>query len=488
MPSWEVFSQNHELSQILELKKPTREQLLQTQLSILKSTNFLQKHIQLENKEKQEFSINFNMDKIWDNWFEESKKETYSKPEIQVKPKELNEKGKLQHYGNLSNLAYSEFKTVQNKQEKENTPNLQITWIKLDPLNYPNIKKIFTTKKPDNLNPDEEFLHQYVNNPNNRIKLLLDNNPTSVAWDVQDIMRLAWFQNNMNNNNWKTRLAFNENWITNDFWSGISVWKKFENKDKNNPILQNERLLQDWLEELRKEKIKENWNILESINWDFEILDYYPNETKNDKANSWFWAICLKDKTTWEKIFAIRWTKMLDWWDLRADWKLMIWKIPEDQTKDMIDFVERNITKWEKFSITWHSLGWALSQILSAMYKDNYRETYTFNSPGAKNLDVPTNSSDLYQEKFQDFAKNRNYDTIWKNIINVKAAAWLSMIANLWEDIWDNEVLLKNLWSHWIKDLIRYVDKLEEGSEELKRHKKKYNNSEQIINNSEGLK
>ena len=74
MPSWESFSNNHELSQILELIKPTPEQLIKTQLSILNSTNILQKHTQLESKEKQEFSINFDIDKIWEIWFEEPKK------------------------------------------------------------------------------------------------------------------------------------------------------------------------------------------------------------------------------------------------------------------------------------------------------------------------------------------------------------------------------------------------------------------------------
>ncbi|EKD65774.1 MAG: Lipase family protein [uncultured bacterium (gcode 4)] len=466
MPSHESFSNNSELSQILEISKPTPEQLIRARLRALNSINFLQKHTQVEDKEKQNFLIDFDIDKIWENWFEEPKKETYSKPEMKTKTEELGEKEKLQLYGNLSNLAYSEFKTIQNKQENYNTQNLQISWIKLDPLNYPNIKKIFTDKKPDNLNPDEEFLYNYVNNDKNKILINIFNNPTSVAWDVRDILRLAWFKSDINDINWNLKYALNdEYWVISDAWNGISVW----NNTKGNEDSKKIKLLQNWFEALRKEKIKENWNVLESINWNFEILDYYPNETKNDKVNSWFWAICLKDKTTWEKVFAIRWTEIDDWWDLKADWKLLIKWIPENQTKDMIDFVERNITKWEKFNITGHSLGWALGQILSAMYKDNKQETYTFNSPGAKELKSNIEENDPYFAKFDKFEYNKSKKETWENITNVKATAWLTIIANLWEDIWDNEILLKNLWSHWIRDMIKYINNLDENSEELRK-------------------
>ncbi|HBA44757.1 TPA: hypothetical protein DEG21_04575 [Patescibacteria group bacterium] len=67
MPSHESFSNNSELSQILEISKPTPEQLIRARLRALNSINFLQKHTQVEDKEKQNFLIDFDIDKIWEN-------------------------------------------------------------------------------------------------------------------------------------------------------------------------------------------------------------------------------------------------------------------------------------------------------------------------------------------------------------------------------------------------------------------------------------
>lgn len=106
------------------------------------------------------------------------------------------------------------------------------------------------------------------------------------------------------------------------------------------------------------------------------------------------------------------------------------------------------------------------------MHKDQIEETYTFNSPGVKNLEVSEEDRQKFA-KLDIFMYNRGKEETWKKVVNVKWDKWFSPIANLWEDIGDYEVILSWLSSHGIKDLIRYVDKLDEGSEELRKVKVK---------------
>ncbi len=53
-------------------------------------------------------------------------------------------------------------------------------------------------------------------------------------------------------------------------------------------------------------------------------------------------------------------------------------------------------------------------------------------------------------------------------ITNVAWIKWPSATAELWEDIWDYSIELKELEDHWIKELIEYVDWLRENSDELR--------------------
>ena len=183
---------------------------------------------------------------------------------------------------------------------------------------------------------------------------------------------------------------------------------------------------------------------------------------------------------------------------------MLVWHIPIRQTIDLIKFIERNtkdLWKWEKIKIMWHSLGWALSQIATAMYSWQVEETYTFNSPGAKELEayveaikeelakntgLTDNDKELIIAKFKEFWYNEDSNKIVYDkenspgselITNVAWIKWLSPTANLWEDIWDYSIELKELFRHWIAYLIEYVDRLREDSEELK---KKYIEREKI--------
>ena len=170
--------------------------------------------------------------------------------------------------------------------------------------------------------------------------------------------------------------------------------------------------------------------------------------------------------------------------------------LPIRQSIDLIKFIERNTKdwpEWEKIKIMWHSLWWALSQIATAMYSWQVEEAYTFNSPWTRNLEVyiqmiekelsrdntlSESDKELIIAKFQIFWYNEDSNKIAYDkennpgselITNVSWIKWLSPIANLWEDIWDYSIELKELASHWIRNLIEYVDRLRENSEELKK-------------------
>ena len=62
---------------------------------------------------------------------------------------------------------------------------------------------------------------------------------------------------------------------------------------------------------------------------------------------------------------------------------------------------------------------------------------------------------------------NRDSKDVWDLITNVAWTKWISPIANLWEDIWNNIIELKDFFSHSITDMIKYIEKLPSDSEEL---------------------
>jgi len=80
---------------------------------------------------------------------------------------------------------------------------------------------------------------------------------------------------------------------------------------------------------------------------------------------------------------------------------------------------------------------------------------------------------DPYFAKFKDFWDNKNKYKTNELITNVSWTAWLNLINNLWEDIWNYEILLKWLWSHSIVETVNYIDKLSEDSKELERKRTK---------------
>ena len=102
------------------------------------------------------------------------------------------------------------------------------------------------------------------------------------------------------------------------------------------------------------------------------------------------------------------------------------------------------------------------------MYADQVKETYTFNSPWVKKLEV--DAKDIQNvAKLREFVYNRDSKEVWEKIVNVRGWKWWRPISDLWEDIWESEIVLEKLSSHSMVGIINYVDKLDENSNELKR-------------------
>ena len=476
-----------------EIKEVTQEQMSDFLDSMSKSKETIKKCKYEENmdrkKEEQELSLyedffdwNEDIENFESRLQELQQQEKTPEPnqyENQKETETLSEKEKIIKYAQISELAYWKYETTDNWE-------VQLTGINLDPLSFPNLKNL-TNSSPENLTPDEKTLYAFIkeNKDNYNLDHKVDNN-------ISNILKLAWYNSNTNN-------------IAN-LWDNIPDWIT-EN-------LREQQLIVAWLLSIKEEKQTESQEWLDKLKQNYDIIDYYPKW--QDRNESWFQAVALeyKDKVNsggregvlgyWNKHISICWSQLTEIWDIWEDMVMLVWHIPIRQTIDLIKFIERNtkdLWKWEKIKIMWHSLGWALSQIATAMYSWQVEETYTFNSPGAKELEayveaikeelakntgLTDNDKELIIAKFKEFWYNEDSNKIVYDkenspgselITNVAWIKWLSPTANLWEDIWDYSIELKELFRHWIAYLIEYVDRLREDSEELK---KKYIEREKI--------
>ncbi len=132
----------------------------------------------------------------------------------------------------------------------------------------------------------------------------------------------------------------------------------------------------------------------------FRILAHQEN------TDSGFSATLFEDmQDSNQKIFAIRGTEFPSgFFDdvLDADKDLALGKLASNQYIDMIKFYEDCvqkgcITDFTPLTITGHSLGGCLAQLLTlslatSANANNVKEVYTFNSPGAKNLEINDNN------------------------------------------------------------------------------------------------
>ncbi len=382
--------------------------------------------------------------------------EIFSQKETQ----EFSEKEKVIRYAKISELAYWEYET-------SSSWTVELTKVNLDPLSFPNIKNLLTTP-PDKLTPDEQTLLTFIkeNKDNYDLDYKIDNN-------ISGILKLAWINTTDN------QVASLSNNISS--------------------ISREEQLMVAWLLEQRQEKTSETTDYLQKLQKDFKITDSYPSF--KDRDTSWFQAIALEDKN-WNKYISIAGTQLTDFWDIWADIVMWVGHIPINQTIDLIKFIERNTNDWEKLKIMWHSLGWALSQIATAMYEWQVEETYTFNSPWVRELEayiqviekelnkdesLSEQDKELIIAKFKEFWYNEDSNKIVYDkenapgselITNVAWIKWPSATAKLWEDIWDYSIELKELKSHKIRILIEYVERLRENSDELIKKEKIYIDSD----------
>lgn len=352
---------------------------------------------------------------------------------------ETKEKEKLMTYSKLADLSYIHLKTNNDKNPKDNFDFLSVS---LDPASFQNLNKLFDNPNLATLTKEELFLYDYINQ--NKDKQFTDR--VVLNNETKEILKMAWFQEQL--------LAVNDDKYRNvisdieprDYYDWREAEKRF--------------LLEHWLHQLIIKKEKEAKQNFENLKQDFKVLDYFPNETQNEESKSWFWAILLEKDG--HKYLAIRWTEWLsDWKDLYADAQMLFWKIPEAQAKEMTYFIKRTIKPWEKFSIVWHSLWWALSQMATSMYLGQVKETYTFNSPWVKDLKISEKSLSEFA-KFKDFVHNKDRKETWDLITNVSWRKWLNIISDLWVDIWTYKIELKWLSSHSISELTEYISTTKE--------------------------
>lgn len=360
---------------------------------------------------------------------------------------EISQKEKLKKYARFADLAYSNIKELGWK--------MMVSSVELDPLEYRDITRIVNgSKKPQN--DSEQYIYDYIHKAENiaLAEQKLQSNKTLV-WqdDTREILQYSSLQK---------PILLVQNTTHSPTASDIPFDYGVENRETT-PL--QKQLIDDVIQakkEIKKLESQAKFDTL--LSW-YTILDAEPKTTKS----SWFWAIALESPNG-EIIVAVRGTELSDFWDLQSDISLMFRQVPKKQTKDMIDFLEnifKKIPKNKKIKIIGHSLWGALTQIASAIYGDRVEESMTFNAPGAKKLSVSLDPKDPYFTSFQKFMTQKDQEPVQELVTNVKGDSWLNLIADLWEDIGNYEVILKWLRSHSIVTTFEYIEALDEKSEEL---------------------
>lgn len=184
--------------------------------------------------------------------------------------------------------------------------------------------------------------------------------------------------------------------------------------------------LNSCIEEMRKKKRSMDSAPIKSMEKQgFKIFDFFPNSEAQDVDESGLGAVALKDKNGKIHI-AIRGTE-IGRKDGKADYELTRGRIPLRQTRDLVLFIERVLEKAPKngkISIEGHSLGGALTQIASIMFRERIENAMTFNSPGGANLEIhPENEENPIVrarfEAYQNFTYPIDNNSVENRIVNV---------------------------------------------------------------------
>lgn len=397
------------------------------------------------------------------------KKESINIAEKPHTPKEvLSEKEKVTEYAVLSNLAYATYEKV-NKNWWVNISNLKVKEVNLDIASIDFTKfKIESNGQlsaidKSKITPDENFILLSFNNQNNYQEtwktIITDTDDKNIA----DIVNVALFKSKQELNSLqRINLADNSTVISDlrkEYINTKNNEREVQRIEKFAEFIQNNRpKLNEALVRLKESKTSEYQQQFDSLKG-FEILAHYPEEWSNDKSG----FQCVLFEKDGKKILSIAGTQLnsvinADWKDIWADIDLFNWKIPETQVKAMIDFFRNNLNGNEKVVIVGHSLGGALAQIWTTIYDSS--ETYTFNSPGAKELKVSIKEWDPYEKELRDFTNNRNSDTIAEKITNVKWIKWFNAISDLWVDIWEYRIDINTSY-HSITKILETIEKVD---------------------------
>lgn len=449
----------------IKLQEATVEQIDATKDSMERSKDIAQKHYGIEEKERSQYAsfFNKNLDGIW-SWVVDIQ------DDAPLSLSDVREKEKVEQYAKLANLAYARFERVE-KTGATSLSNLKVKEASLD------IASIDFTKfdidsdgklripTATNTTPDEEFIVSYFNSSNlygEQNRGAADSNDRN----IHDIIDVALFKSGQDlaalakQRASPIRIA-DAGAVSSDAggWYDVTGNRIAESEQRLQQLGQfietNRPKLQDALIRLKESKTQEYSSQFEEFQkqGDFKILAYYPEESSHDTSG----FQCVLFEKDGKKVLSIAGTQLTDIWDLHSNFAILRGKIPEAQTKKMIDFFRNHLSANEDIAIVGHSLGGTLAQIGSSMYSSS--ETYTFNAPWAKELEVSTPADDPYQKELQDFTKNRTSATVGEKVVNVKWSRWLSFIAEKGVDIWNYRIDVDTS-SHSIEAILKAIEKV----------------------------
>jgi hypothetical protein len=114
----------------------------------------------------------------------------------------------------------------------------------------------------------------------------------------------------------------------------------------------------------------------------YSVSDFHPNDATGFSA-----TIFQKDG---KQILTIRGTETFvlpsDPGDVQANILLVANRMPYEQFESMVKFIKDNNLDQTRFDVTGHSLGGFLAQAAKTTFAGNVGDVYTYNSPGAKDL------------------------------------------------------------------------------------------------------
>ncbi|EKE27404.1 MAG: hypothetical protein ACD_3C00212G0003 [uncultured bacterium (gcode 4)] len=272
------------------------------------------------------------------------------------------------------------------------------------------------------------------------------------VWDLTRKI-LSWIKSGTQKTiGWAIDAVNKSSWMIDNLWS----------KAKDSLI----GIFKDW-----KTEIQEFWKEFLSK---YEILW----EPVNDPS-TWFQAVLVQerwdDPKKWnkpnkEKTLLIRWTD--EWIDIKkSDVQLWKWFLP-DQLKPLIKFFEKIKSQFpnEKFNIVWHSLWWALAQLLSAIYKKDFiNEVHTFNAPWIADLKKEFESKDEKPDQMIN-GKLNDYNTSWDYSFVYNTVNW-DEIWNHWPHLWTTSEKLP--WKlHFMRNMRENIESMKK--EEFEKYFEKF--------------